>query len=289
VAHDSVCAKDRQLASAAPNEGRLQYLAARCITDAAERNRAYLGLHEQFPKTVWISFAAAYVMAEEKRWADALPLLEAVWADPSMASIVAPDVARLRRMLNGPGADVSDLKGSSDELAMSVQLETGEGIESSPYRAYVELKQGRLTQALARAGRSPVRAQIWPMLAASEGADPTWTDSAFAAASDSSLGTNNIWALIALSELRHLDITRYKALAQRSVGDEDANAIFHFIERLRTTHDPVSEEEALARTSPRARGIGYTVGVVVLGPMAPPAWREGAKRLLFASERPYIK
>ena len=33
----------------------------------------------------------------------------------------------------------------------------------------------------------------------------------------------------------------------------------------------------------------YTMGVIVRGSNAPLAWREGAKRLLFVTERPYLK
>lgn len=289
-ARDSVCARDRELASASPNDADLQYLATRCIPDVAERNRAFRALREQFPKNVWLAFAAAYTMAEEKRWADALPVLESVREDPSMAGIVASDIARLRRMVNGPDADLNDIKGLSDELSVSVSLETGEGegLAESPYRAYVELKQGRLTQALARARRTPVLQVIWPMLAASDGADPAWADSALATVADSSLGVNNVWAMIALSEQRHVPFTKYEALAKRSAGDE-ADSLFHFIERLRTTKDAAAEEESLGRLSLRSRGLAYSIGSVILGSAAPAAWREGAKRLLFASERPYFQ
>jgi hypothetical protein len=37
------------------------------------------------------------------------------------------------------------------------------------------------------------------------------------------------------------------------------------------------------------RVIPYSMGVVILGDAAPTAWRDGANRLLFASERPYFR
>jgi hypothetical protein len=290
AARDSVCARDRGLASASPNDVDLQYLATRCIADVGERKRAFLALHEQYPKNVWVAFAAAYTMAEEKRWADALPVLESVREDPSLAGIVATDIARLRRMVNGANVDLSDIKGLSEELETSVSLETGEGegIAESPYRAYVELKQGRLTQAIARARRTPILPALWPLLAASDGADSTWADSAFVTTADSSLGKNNVWSMIALAERRHLDLAKYAPLAKGSAGDE-ADSLFHFIERLRSTKDAAAEEESLGRLSPRSRGLAYMLGTTILGPKAPPVWREGAKRLLFGSERPYFQ
>jgi hypothetical protein len=39
---------------------------------------------------------------------------------------------------------------------------------------------------------------------------------------------------------------------------------------------------------PYFRGQAHSIGVIMLGARAPAAWRRGAKRLLFASERPYF-
>ena len=52
------------------------------------------------------------------------------------------------------------------ETLESLETGEGEGLAETPYRAYVELKQGRLPQAIARARRTPVLPALWPLLAA---------------------------------------------------------------------------------------------------------------------------
>jgi hypothetical protein len=48
-------------------------------------------------------------------------------------------------------------------------------------------------------------------------------------------------------------------------------------------------ERLLHGLTPELRGHAYSMAAVVLGPnRTPPAWREAAKRLLFAAERPYF-
>ena len=60
-----------------------------------------------------------------------------------------------------------------------------------------------------------------------------------------------------------------------------------FIDRVRRSELPAAEQ-ALNIMPPYLRGQAYSIGVIVLGARAPAAWRRGAKRLLFASERPYF-
>ena len=48
-------------------------------------------------------------------------------------------------------------------------------------------------------------------------------------------------------------------------------------------------ENALRGTRSGTRGAAYAAGVVALGQSAPSEWREGAKRLLFITERPYFR
>jgi hypothetical protein len=51
----------------------------------------------------------------------------------------------------------------------------------------------------------------------------------------------------------------------------------------------VKAEAALGREPAGTRGLAYAIGTVILGPATPPVWRESAKRLLFATERPWFK
>lgn len=62
---------------------------------------------------------------------------------------------------------------------------------------------------------------------------------------------------------------------------------------VRPFFDSVSEasaaEDALRGARSSTRGLAYAAGVVALGQRAPDHWREGARQLLFPTERPYFQ
>ena len=64
--------------------------------------------------------------------------------------------------------------------------------------------------------------------------------------------------------------------------------MLRFIDAVRRGQPPEQAEHLLDGLTPELRGHGYSIGTILLGAQAPKAWREGAKRLLFASERPYF-
>ena len=126
------------------------------------------------------------------------------------------------------------------------------------------------------------------LVAASDGAPPAAIDSALAIVPDSSLGVGDAILLLALAERAHRDTGPYEA-AIRRLGGEYAEPMLRFTTTLRTTHDPAAAERVLGRVTPGSRGLAWIVGTVMLGDAAPPAWREGGRRLMFASERPYFR
>ncbi|HEX2780432.1 MAG TPA: M48 family metalloprotease [Gemmatimonadaceae bacterium] len=291
-ARDSVCVRTRESAAASPDDPTLQYLATRCLPDEGERNAAYIALSERWPSHPWLALAAGYSLAEDTLWAQALARLDtARTREPGLAVMVSGDVARIRRMMNGPDADVSDLRSASDELDGNLSLETGDGFEkNSPYRAYAELAQGRLERAMRQAakGSPELRAHIRTLAAASDDADPAWADSALALASDSAAAMIDRVFLLALAARERRDLAPHEA-ALRNEGHESVEPLIRFVETLQAKRDPVAAERTLGRVSPGLRGLALSAGCVVLGAEAPAAWRDRAKRLTFAAERPHFR
>ena len=287
--HNAVCLRHLDMADAAPDDANMQYLAARCIPDEAERNAAFVALSEEFPKNGWMNFAAGYALAEESRWAEALPKLEAAYkSEPAIGAIAADMIARLRRMVQGADANLDDVVAASDELAQLASLESGEGWEGSPYEAYGALAHGELKEAMALARRSGGGEQhLVPLIAASDGAEAEWVEQAMAITPDSSLGATTAWTLLALAAREQRDLGPYIALAKQRA--DDGELLVNFVEMLRSGSDPAAAERSLGLVSPAGRGLAWSMGCVMLGRQAPADWCEGAKRMLFASERPYFR
>jgi hypothetical protein len=102
------------------------------------------------------------------------------------------------------------------------------------------------------------------------------------------MGMTKVFTLLALAIREKRDPARYIAIIRKS-GVEGADRLIRFCQSLGAGSAPDAAEQTLGRVALTGRGMAYSMGVVILGRSAPPAWREGATRLLFASERPYFR
>lgn len=286
-AHDAVCRRHRALADAPGAASALQYVALRCIADPVERDRAALDAHAKWPQEPWLVYAAGFAHANRAEWAEARPLLEAAMKIPGMAESLAPELARVRRA-GGDDNALSALSGSSSYLAAMQAVEAGKDIEGVWAEALHLLAVGEPGKAKEKAGEDEkVLADLMPLLAASDNADPAWADQAIALKPSESNGTVSAWIryALALRAGRATDDAKY--LAIRDDG-EHASAILRFLDAVRAGASQQAAEQALGEVPPRVRGAAYAAAVALAGPRCPPAWRTLARRLLFPVERPYL-
>jgi hypothetical protein len=290
AAKDSVCARHTALASGAPDNPDLQYVAARCIGDDSAQMRAFIAGHARWPEHGWFAYAAGYDEWESGRAAEALATLETARRQlRSVSPYVAVDIARIRRLLDRDSSDVmNSLSASSEELRALMAFEGRAKSTSVPARAYAALAAGELDKALRIAQRdSEVAAAVLRMAAASEGATPEMQERALALDPNLGMGMSTRWASVALAVRVGRD---YTALLDSSdFSPKHLVLLNHFLDLVREGKDLTVAEHALDGLPPFYRGQGYSMGVVVLGEKAPASWRVAAKRLLFASERPYFK
>lgn len=285
-----VCARHQARAAAAPQNVNLAYVTQRCLTDDAARDRAFVEGHASHPEHGWFAFAAGYVYAEQQSWQQALSAYEVVRRKlPPLANGVSIDMARIQRLLSNDRANVmKELGNKSEDLRRLLALESGEGLGDSPYRAYPELARGNLERALKLAHDKPQsEARVLRLAAASDGASAALLEKALALPMDQGLDESTVWAAMALAIRARQDLAPFEA-AVRQVASRQADTMLRFAEVLKNEAPPEEAERLLAGLPPELRGHGYSMGSVVLGTKAPKAWRDGAKRLLFASERPYF-
>lgn len=289
-ARESVCARHRSLAAAAPEDANLQYIADRCIESRAERSAAFIAHSQAWPRNSWLAYAAGYAWARQSRWTEALPLLELAYRqEPALAASVAIDAARIRRLLAANGrANLADLKARSAPLRQSIELETGEGVDGA-LRAYALLSRGRLEQALATAKQNPeAEARVVRLAAASDGANANMIERALALPADRGLDQGTVWAAIGLALREKQSIDPYMdTLRQRDADDVDAT--LKFIDAVRAGSNVDAAENLLDGLAPEMQGNAYSIAAVMLGSQTPARWRERAQRLLFANERPYFQ
>ena len=287
----AVCARHQAKAQAAPGNPNWQYMAARCLPDEATKDRAFAEGFRRWPQHAWFAYAASYGEAGQSHWAAAIDAAErAARLQPAMANILGADIVRMHRMMGHrkSAAEVEFAK-HSRELQFLLLSEGGGKQLDDGLKPYPALAQGDLNGALRLAqGDAETQARVLRLAAASDGADADLQARALALPAEQGLDRSSVFAAIALAVRQGRDIAPYLP-AMKSGTPEHQKALLRFMEAVRGGRDLGGAERLLQGLTPELRGHAYSMAAVVLGPSrTPPAWREAAKRLLFAAERPYF-
>lgn len=282
-----VCARHTASAQAAPQSSALAYAAIRCSTQGPQRDQAFVQAQQRWPRDPWLQRAAAAVQIEQGQLAQAQTLLEQAVRAPALSDEVIVTLARLQRY-RGLAPDLPALAQQSAALASIMALESGKGTEGTPYEGYHALAQGELRTAVLKAsGNADVHARLLRLAAASKGAGADLLHQVRALPAGAGLDVYtapSAWALAA-REGWQADAARAITLQE---ADEDAAGIERFFAAVQAGRSPEQAEAALGRVSLVGRGMAYTMAVVVLGERCPTHWRNAARQVLFASERPYL-
>ena len=288
-AHDAVCERHMDSADAAPDSADLFYLAARCIEEDSTKARTFIEAHRYWPTNPWLAYAAGYTYMESARWAEAVPALESARRTlKPVSKYVVLDLARLHRLL-GDGRAMTELAKGSDELQYMIALETGKGLGDDPMSAYAALARGEIDAAMSKAGAdSTTEVEVLRLAAASDGASEELQTRALALDAHAGIDNNTRWAAIGLAMRKGQDHARFHPPVE-TVSAEYMRKLLAFVERARADADPMAAESELLGLTPVMRGHAFSVATIVLGDRTPEAWRTGAKKLLFASERPFFR
>lgn len=287
-AHDQVCERHRSLAGSSPQSPDLRYVATRCMADGPEQDKAFLDLQREFPRHGWIAQAAGYTLIEQAKWSDALsPLDFARTQVPALASSLAVDIARIRRLLSPDGqATLSDLLGSSDMLRFYNNFESGAGAQPGTQKAYHYLFRGEPDHAAEELAQEPgADMRIVRLAAASDGASRKLIGLALALSPDEGIDAETAWFALALAMREHVDTAPYVA-ALHELNHGDVDKIVQFLQAVESTG--ARDDRMLDGLNFRLRAQVYSAALVILGRDAPAAWRHAASSLLFVGERPYF-
>ena len=287
---DSVCARDQARAAAIDNAD-LQYIAARCIADEAARTQAFREGHARWPSNGWFAYAAGYDYTEVGDWPQALAALETARTRlRPLASHVSVDLARVHRLVDqDAAAAVAALTRTSEELHYLVTVESGQGLDSTEVLAYSALARGELDRALSLArSDSAVAARVLRFAAASDGASEELQSRALDVPNAAGLDNQSQWAMIGLALRNGRDRAAYLGV-RYPLPQNYVDQMLSFLDAARTSKTPAAAEPKLKGLPLFMRGEAYAAAVVMLGDRAPAAWRGAARRLLFASERPYFR
>lgn len=284
----AACERQKQMAASKPESSSLAYLVVRCMADGPEQDEAFLAGQRRWPQEPWFAHAAGYVLAGRSDWAGASEAWSRAATAPATSEYAALELARVKRMLGASNAEIRALAGQSSLLTNMLAIDSEEAV-SSPYAAYLMLGEAQYEVALKLAQPyADMLPRMIRMVAASDGASSEYADQALAMTADQGIDPDSVWATWALA-LRHgRDEATWRKAVLLSTDPEEAARMVAFVDAVRANASVQQAEEVLGRVSPINRGYAYTVAAVVRGKSCPAVWREGAKRLLFGSERPHL-
>lgn len=286
-AHRAVCARQQSMAARDPDSSAFAYLSVRCMDDGVAQDEAFLAGHKRWPREPWFGLGAGYVMAARGDWAAA----ESIWTTAAMApqtvDAVAVELARVMRMRDADRESLNQLATQSSVLGNLLAIDSTQ-VVGSPYEAYLRLDRGEYEMALNMARAD---ADLWPhvlrLVAASDDAPRELVDQALALPVESGTDPATAWIAWALAVRHGRDEAQWRAHLQASDPDEAARVIA-FVDAARDGAPPAHAEALLGNVPPMTRGIAYAAAAVVRGASCPSQWRDGARKLLFTTERPHL-
>jgi Zn-dependent protease with chaperone function len=286
-AHDATCERHQQMAAGRPTSSALAYLAVRCMPDGPAQDEAFIAGQRRWPQEPWFGLAAGYVLASRGDWTAANEVWSTSAMAPQTAEFTAPELARVKRMLGASQAELASLSTESAILANMLALD-GPDVIGSPYEAYLRLGRGEYQGALSLAETdADLLPRVVRLAAASDGAPDDLASKALSLPVEEGIDPDAAWSMwaLALRHGRNEAAWREKVLA---TDPDEASRVVAFVDAVRANASVQQAEAALGNVRPANRGYAYTVAAVVRGESCPTVWREGAKRLLFGTERPHF-
>jgi hypothetical protein len=301
AAHDAVCARDAARARERPEDADRAYVAIRCADDDAARDAAFTAAHARWPANGWLAYGAAWAEAGDEHWTEALAAFEqSRQTTRAVTEQIALTEARILRFVGETDARMQPLAQRSPRLAKWLEMERPgfhADAQDGPFVAtYAALAHGSVD--LPAFGpdfeRSDI-ARLTRLVAASDGASPEIVQRALALPLKDGLDGDTVWSSLGLAlrsrqdpaALEHV-LTDPSVVRSASVPTHLRRMWAQVVAAARPGARPLTPAE-LRGLDPEERGHLYAALAVALGSKAPAAYRLGANRLLFATERPFFR
>lgn len=288
-AYNKICEEHRALAKKHKLNSNVQYLSARCISDENLKNETFMLGADQWPDNSWFNYAAGYNLMEIGNWKKAdLLLNKTIKSNRSLSEIVTVDLWRVKQLLKTDSAKTrTELSRRSQELSRMLNLESGKGYSKSPYRFYSLLDKGNFKEALKAAREMDEPQRYIRMLAASDGVPPAIIREALKFNTKKGIDASTVLISWSLAVKTKNNTTQYEKMTKTLLRSGDA--ALKVLNKIRKKGAYKAFENDLNGLNITERGYTYAAACALLGKKAPVKWKSKAKKILYASERPYFK
>lgn len=280
-----VARRQNTLATAHPENPDLLYLAIRTHREDEEKqDKEFIDAYERHRDHPWLANAAGYSFGRLGRYEEANRAFMAAIGYKPLTDTVAEECARLRRFSGT--AKLDDLTSRSQRLRYTLALESPQPAPGDdPMTLSVKaIQAGELAKVATHV--EPDRIEV--LAAASDGANPDTVNRVANIPPDKLADPVSIQYAMALSRRLGKDTAPHADKLAKIYGVRGA-PMGMVLSALKPDSDTAEIEKQIERLNLHDRGYAYAFGCVVMGERAPAAWRDKARRLLFAYERPYFR
>lgn len=287
--YSDICKEHSALAEKNKTNSNLQYLSIRCLRDQNKKKDLYLRGAERWPKNSWFNYAASYRLMADAKWIKADSLLsKAVSVNRGLSEYVSIDLWRLKQLIHtDTKSTMNKLSRRSRDLTRILNLQSGKGMDDSPYRFYSLLNIGDIKGAIKAAREMENTHRSIRMIATSDGAPANIIREALKLNEKQGIDESSVLISWSLATKSKGNARKYeKDIATLIRGGSSILAILKKLHSKGVYRDFKKDLLGLRLTE---RGYTYAAACVLLGNKAPLQWRVKATKILYATERPYFR
>ncbi len=291
LSHKTVCEKHMKLANDNPDDADYYYISTRCIEDEDLKNEKFIAGHEKWKNHDWLAFASAYVYSENEEWEKSYNSYKvAAKNNKNLAEVVAMDAERIKRYLN-------ELKNTenyttivnNDDIKYYKELENGniEGGKENVNYVYYLMQKGELQKAFDLAEKfEESSAYNMRLIGASTNATKEMQEKALSFSNEEGVNINSAWSVLGLKVKNKKD---YKMTLSTFNSLELESEYLETLINLIKSNQINAVDQHIKELNLRWKAQIYTMASIIRSGDIPKRWKQKAKILLFANEKPFIE
>ncbi|WP_299678592.1 M48 family metallopeptidase [uncultured Tenacibaculum sp.] len=289
TAHKDICNKHVELAREEPDNPDLYYLSIRCIKDEKLKDSKFLEGYKKWNQHNWLAYASGYIYTQKNNLEEAYEAYRvAAKGNPTIRSMIALDVERIKRILNLKGKKRYRTIIKNEQVKYYQNLELGkiENGENNPDYIFYLINNGKIDEAYKLVKKYGERmSYVNYFIAASKGVKKDLRDKLIRNLDINQLNYNSVWPVLGLHVLDNKDYTDLLPIFQPlDMEAKDVNKLISLIKQ----RDFSGVDNRIQNLTTQWKAQVYVLSSIIQKGNIPTNWKKVIKGGLFISEKPYL-
>lgn len=286
---EKICEEQRKLLENNPENPDFYYLNCRCEEDEVKQRNNFIAGYNKWPDNPWLAYATGYSYTQTDNWEEALKCFKTSFNTGSAFKLYLIDqIKRIDQLLDKPNPEeLNNLVPTYLSFVDNVEHSTELNIDNK-YFAFKLLAKGAIDSAVNFVQPDTnINGYILRLAAVSEGASRAISNRAFNLRNNAYINNSTIVPAIAFNLKNNIPLSSLKKAINQNFG-AFADSVYKFINLVKS--NKIDEADKLTRSGEiEIKGKMSLLGTLILGNKAPVKWRLYANKLLYITEKPYLR